>query len=136
MKKRIVKPVRARTSIRRIKPAKPAPTAITAQGRVSPPQLRANSALLVIEEHTIRAMLVDPRYLQAVPCLQAGKQRLAKAGTGCGGCSRTRAASKQKALASVKQCIANLTAPQREQVKRLLGAKQVRVVLQGKHVTF
>jgi hypothetical protein len=103
---------------------------------VAPPQLQANASLLIIEEHTIRAMLADPRYTQAVPCLQAGKQRLAKAGTGCGGCSRVRAASKQKALAAVKQCIANLTEAQRGQVKKLLGAKQVRVVLQGKHVTF
>lgn len=109
---------------------------VTRAGRVVPAAIPQNSNLLVIEDNTIRTLLADPRYLEAIPCLKSGKRELASIGRRCARCSRKRLRMRKQAFQHIRQCIAGLSPPQKVMFKKLLGAKQVRVVLgNAQHVT-
>jgi hypothetical protein len=126
-----------KTRVKR-KAKQPAPKVnqVSPEGRVLPERIGPNPSLVVIEDNTIRMMLSDPRYLETIPCLRSGKQRLKNVAKKCGHCSRARATERKKAMNGIRACMAGLTGGQRQQLKRLLGAKQVRVVLKGQHVTY
>jgi len=111
--------------------------------RVTPKQASTtaaagNAGLVVIEDHVIKMMLADPRFLTQVPCLQSGKLALSSAVKKCGRCSKQRGLQRRNAMNTIRRCLANLQGPEKAAMKRLLGAKKVRVVLQGgkKHITY
>ena len=86
--------------------------------------------LLIIEDSVIRALTKDPRALDVVPCLRATKQTLeAMVSTGCQLCQRQRSTNVKNALAAAKQCIAGLRGSQLASLKKILGARQLRVVV-------
>jgi hypothetical protein len=136
------KRVRIKKTVRRVVvrggKAKPKPKKAPLPATVQPEALPPNKQLLVIEDSTIKMMLVDPRFTNAVPCLQAGRAELKGISKKCGRCSRQRTTLRRKAFNKVRRCLASLNGSQRGQVKKLLGVKNVRVILQGgkQHVTY
>jgi len=109
---------------------------VSAAGRVLPERIAPNSDLFVIEDTTVKMMLADPRFLEAVPCLGEGKTRLSKALKKCGHCGDARSKATKRAMASIRQCMSALVGDQRTKLKKLLGAKKVRIVMKGNHVTY
>lgn len=109
---------------------------VSPQGRVLPARIGLNPVLVVVEDTTLRMMMADPRFLEAIPCLRSGKQQLTKAAKTCGRCSGKRTRARQRALNTIRNCMAGLAGEQRKQLKKLLGAKQVRIILKGRHVTY
>lgn len=130
---------RVRKVIIRGKPTKKAKrTKADKQRVVRPEELPRNTSLLVIEDNVIKAMMADPRFTNAIPCLQSGKIELKNVSKKCGRCSRRRTSLRRKAFNNIRRCLANLAGSQRGQIKKLLGVQRVRVVLKGgrQHVTY
>lgn len=134
------KAARARGRARRVRPkrkkAQPKVNQVSPVGRILTDRIGPNPALVVIEDKTVRMMLADPRFLEAVPCLREGKKRLSNVAKTCGRCSARRVMMHKQAMNGIRACMAGLTGRQRVQVKKLLRAKQVRVILRGKHITY
>lgn len=91
--------------------------------------------LLVIEDSTIRAILADPRYLNAVPCLQGGKKALMTVNKRCGRCDRRRKQLRADAMNQLKSCIAGLRGQAATNFKSLLGVQKVRIYQPGRKGT-
>lgn len=87
--------------------------------------------LVVLEDSMLNAILADPRYMTAIPCLQTGKQALDTVGKRCGRCNRKRKTLRAEAFTQLRSCIAGLRGEQAASLKKLLGAKQVRVLQPG-----
>jgi hypothetical protein len=84
--------------------------------------------IVVIEDSTIAAMVNDEKFTSAIPCLFNQKAALAVSNTGCGACARRRLAEQRAALAGIKSCLIALSSEKKEELKRLLGTKQITVV--------
>jgi hypothetical protein len=85
--------------------------------------------LVVIEDSTIQMMLADQRYLTAFPCLAKASSTLQKYKPGCGTCQRKVKTSRTKAILSAKRCLASLAGSKKLELKKLLGARQVRIIV-------
>ena len=84
--------------------------------------------IVVIEDSTIAAMVADDKFTAAIPCLFNQKTAISPAKTGCGSCARRRAEQQRAALANIKNCLIALSADKKEELKQLLGTKQVTIV--------
>lgn len=84
--------------------------------------------LVVLEDSMLNAILADPRYVAAIPCLQTGKQSLDTVDKRCGRCNRKRKTLRAEAFMQLRSCIAGLRGEQASAFKKLLKAKQVRVL--------
>ncbi len=134
------KATRSKRRVKRVRPRRkrvqPKVNQVSPTGRVLTDRIGPNPALVVIEDNTVRMMLADPRFLKAIPCLREGKKRLANVVKTCGHCSSRRTVMRKRAMNGIRACMTGLTGGQRTQVKKLLGAKQIRIVLKGKHITY
>lgn len=93
--------------------------------------------LLVLEDRVIQGLLGDPRVLAAIPCLKSAAAGAAAAKAGCGRCDRKQRQARTLSNGNVRQCIAGLPAAQRDVLKQLVGARQIRVThrnAQGKAI--
>lgn len=86
-----------------------------------------NQSMVTIEDSTIKMILADPRYLDAIPCLKSGKQALTSVSKKCGRCDRRRRQLRADAINQIKGCIAGLRGTQATTLKQLLGTQKVRV---------
>jgi hypothetical protein len=84
--------------------------------------------LAIIDDMTAKAILADPRYLQAVPCLQNSKVAWDSIDKKCSRCDRRRKAMQTNTIKQIKNCIAGLKGEAAVQFKALMGVKQVRVM--------
>lgn len=83
--------------------------------------------LVVLEDSLIRSMVMNPQFVAAFPCLQAG--RSVASGSKCTPCARRRQQSRETAImGNLKSCLAGLPGSKRAELKQLLNAKQVRIV--------
>lgn len=98
--------------------------------------------LLTIEDSHVKSMIKDPRILTLVPCLASAKQGIesvAKGGTNCKKCRSQKSNIQTEAIRSAKDCLRSLGGKQRDELKRLLGAKQLRFMARnasGKRVVY
>lgn len=86
-----------------------------------------NKNLVTIEDSTVKMIISDPRYTEAIPCLQNGRSALKSVKKRCGRCSRKRKQLQNDAMSQIKGCIAGLRGEQAKKFKELIGAKKVRV---------
>ena len=87
--------------------------------------------LLVIEDNSVRAMMQDPRITELLPCLIHPRKRLLSIKKGkenCNRCKSEKAAIVSEAMTTAKNCIRGLRGPQLNQLKKLLNARQLRVI--------
>jgi hypothetical protein len=84
--------------------------------------------IVVIEDSTIAAMASNVKFTDAIPCLQNQAAALKPVNTGCGACARRQAEGQRQALANIKTCLAGLSDDKKEELKKLLNTKQVKVV--------
>jgi hypothetical protein len=85
--------------------------------------------LIVIEDSTIQMMLSDQRYLTAFPCLAKTAATMQKFKPGCGVCQRKVKTSRTKAMLIAKRCLASLPGSKKTELKKLLGARQIRIIV-------
>lgn len=86
--------------------------------------------LLTIEDATIKAMMVDPRIMQILPCLSGPKQQIDGTVPGGKDCARCQAEKKQivgDAMRNAKLCIVGTRGSKLQELKTLLNARQLRV---------
>lgn len=134
------KAARAKRRVKRVRPRRkrvqPKVNQVSPAGRVLTDRIGPNPALVVVEDNMVRMMLADPRFLKAVPCLREGKKKLVNVVRTCGHCSSRQTVMRKRAMNSIRGCLTGLTGAQRTQIKKLLGAKQIRIVFKGKHITY
>jgi hypothetical protein len=98
--------------------------------------------LLTIEDSTILAMLKDPRTLELLPCLNGPKLQIEGIKPGGENCARCQADKKRitaDAMRTARNCIRNTRGSRLENVKEMLGARQLRVIAnnsKGQRVNF
>lgn len=87
--------------------------------------------LLIIEDATIRAMMVDPRIVQLLPCLTGAKQQMdgtAPGGKDCKKCKAEKNKIANDAMHTARQCIANARGARLDSLKTLLNARQLQLI--------
>ena len=87
--------------------------------------------LITIEDSTIKAMMIDPRIMEYLPCLAGPKKTLASMKKGKPNCQRCEAEKRQltsDAMRTAKACIRSARGQRLANLKKALGAKQIRVV--------
>ncbi len=84
------------------------------------------SDLLTLEDAHINQILRDPRYA-SMSCVQNLKAGLQAAVASCGRCKGKRQAAKDAAMRSFRSCLTTLPEKARNEFKKLLGAKKVRL---------
>ena len=88
--------------------------------------------LLIIEDNTIKAILQDPRLVSLLPCLtqpKADLESVAKGGLNCTKCEYQKKQIAIKAFAAAKSCIRTTRGNRLKELKRILNAKQLRLIV-------
>lgn len=84
--------------------------------------------LVVLEESVILSLINDTAFASTIPCL-ANKKDLFKPGaTSCGTCKKKREQRLRQEMATIKSCLAGLSAEAKMKLKQKLGAEKVRVL--------
>ena len=86
--------------------------------------------VLIIEDGTLTAMMLDPRIMALLPCLAGPKKQLAGIAPGGGSCKRCAAAKKQiaaDAMRTAKACLLSTRDQRLVTLKQLLQATQLRI---------
>jgi hypothetical protein len=95
--------------------------------------MAAQQQLLVLDDNMLRGMLQDQRFTAAIPCLASAKAGLSQLPRG--GCARCKKRDAQRKAAGiivqVRNCIATLPVSQRNALKQLTNARQIRVLRQN-----
>ena len=87
--------------------------------------------LLVIEDSSIKAMMSDPRIATLLPCLNTAQRQMDSTKRGQKNCQRCKGEKKQivaDAMNQAKTCIRSLKGGKLTKLKKVLGARQLRVV--------
>jgi hypothetical protein len=84
--------------------------------------------LVVIEDSTIASMVNNDKFTAAIPCLFNQKSVLTPPKGSCGSCARRKIETQRAALTNIKNCLIALSAEKKEELKQLLGTKQVTIV--------
>jgi hypothetical protein len=82
--------------------------------------------LLTLEDTHINQIMRDPRYA-GMGCVQNLKAGLQAAVTSCGRCKGKRQRAKDAAMRTFRSCLTTLPEKQRNEFKKLLGTKKVRI---------
>lgn len=85
------------------------------------------SNLVTIEDSTILAMLRDPRYSAAIPCLFNKETVFKPSNVSCGACARKRQERQRAEMAKIKSCLAALSPEKKNELKKLMNATKIRV---------
>ncbi len=85
--------------------------------------------LYTIDSPQLRAMLDDTRILTLVPCLLGVKQQRSNNLGSCGSCAAKKKKAEDTAMASAKACIVGLKKAQRDELKKILNARQLRLTV-------
>lgn len=92
----------------------------------------AQANLLVLDDGMLRSMMEDPRYLTAFPCISTGKRQLdtqTASAKDCGRCGKpTKAEVRANVITSIYNCITGMSLAQRNEFKRLVNARQIRIL--------
>jgi hypothetical protein len=83
--------------------------------------------LLVIEDKVIREMVRDPRFSH-LSCVQSYNSRIASEKQKCGRCKRKLKNAQGAAYQELANCLSRLPPQSRNEVKQLLGARQLRTI--------
>jgi len=98
--------------------------------------------LFTIEDNNVKAMMQDPQIVALLPCLRNSQTQLESVLKGKKNCNRCEAEKKQivsDAMNQAKVCIHSTRGSKLQQLKKLLNAKQLRVVTRngtGRRVKF
>ena|GEM_PF-6751391 len=87
--------------------------------------------LLVIEDSTIKAMMIDPRVMDLLPCMVQAKKQLTSMKKGKRNCTRCESEKRQltsDAMRTAKACIRSARGQRLTKLKQIMGTKQIRVV--------
>lgn len=83
--------------------------------------------LLVIEDSTVREIVRDPRFSH-LPCVQSFNSQVSVSKTKCGRCKSKINAALGQATQSFVNCLSRLPPNLRNDLKRLLNARQLRII--------
>lgn len=87
--------------------------------------------LFIIDNGALKNIIRDSRFDRLLPCLVNARERLAQVpaqATGCGRCSQKRDGTDLAILTDVRNCIVRLAPEQRDEFKRLLNTRRVKIV--------
>lgn len=85
--------------------------------------------LVVIDDGLILSLLTDDAFAASIPCLYNKKEIFRTgANTGCGACARKRQDRQRKEMATIKMCLAGMSADKKESLKKKLNAEQARIM--------
>lgn len=87
--------------------------------------------LLIIEDSSIKAMMVDPRIVGFLPCLTTAQRQLESIKKGKKNCQRCKAEKSQivsDAMNQAKTCLRSLHGNRLNKLKKLLGTRQIRLI--------
>ncbi len=96
---------------------------------VTPDQIPASKVLLTLEDRHLIAMISDPRYTAAIPCLARGQGEMQKGGKRCGRCNKKRARLRSSVLKDIRNCLVSMGPAHQAAFKALAGAQKVRVMV-------
>lgn len=91
--------------------------------------LPASKALLTLEDRHLLAMLSDPRYTGAIPCVMRSQSELKKVGKRCGRCNKKRARMRSSVLRDMRACLARMDSAQQQVFKTLAGARNIQIAV-------
>lgn len=83
--------------------------------------------LLVLEDRVLREIARDPRFAH-ISCVQSFNSAVSSAKKQCGRCKKQLNAAYGPALQTFSGCLSRLPPATREEMKRLLNARQLRVI--------
>lgn len=84
--------------------------------------------LVVVDDGLILSLLQDSTFAATIPCLY-NKREIFKTGAGgCGACARKRQDRQRKEMATIKMCLAGMSAEKKDTLKKKLNAEQVRIM--------
>lgn len=84
--------------------------------------------VVTISDSTIMQLVADAALASAIPCFMGKKDIFQSKATGCGMCQKKREQKIRKELATIKTCIAGLSAEAKLKIKQKLNADEVRIV--------
>ncbi len=87
--------------------------------------------LLIVEDSSIKAMMVDPRIMAFLPCLATAQRQLGSIKKGKKNCQRCKAEKSQivgDAMNQAKTCLRSLRGGRLTKLKKLLGTRQIRII--------
>jgi len=90
--------------------------------------------LLKIEDKNVKSMMNDPNILRIIPCLVQPKRDLdsiKKGGENCAKCSFKKKKIYDAALQQAKSCILTTRGKALDDLKKALGAKQLRMIVRN-----
>jgi DNA-binding transcriptional regulator GbsR (MarR family) len=84
--------------------------------------------VVTLDDSAILSLLNDADIAAKIPCLTNKRDVFnAKSGT-CGMCAQKRQERQRKEMATIKTCIAGMSAEKKAELKRALNAEKVRIV--------
>jgi hypothetical protein len=99
------------------------------QNTVKTTDLKPNPTLVTLEDRQIAQMLADPRFNEAIPCVQSGSNQMKKITKRCGRCNAKRKKAKYAIMKQARTCIARMNKSQKTNLKKLLGAEKIQVMV-------
>jgi len=113
-----------------------APAPVPANIKTVKPIVTAKQGTMVtLEDRQIAQMLADPRFNEAIPCVQSGSNQMKKITQRCGRCNAKRKKAKSSIMKQARACIVGMNKKQKANLKKLLGSDNVQVlVANGKGV--
>ena len=84
--------------------------------------------LVVVDDGLIMSLLQDNEFAAQIPCLYNKKEIFRAAAGGCGACARKKHDRQRREMATIKMCLAGMSADKKEVLKKKLNAEQVRIM--------
>ena len=83
--------------------------------------------IVVIEDSLIVSMVQNPAFA-GIPCLVNQADDVMPSPSSCGTCARKKLEKQRAAFARIKTCLSGLSVEKKDELKKLLNAKHLRVV--------
>lgn len=84
--------------------------------------------LVVVDDGLILSLLQDNEFATQIPCLYNKKEIFRTSSGGCGACARKKQERQRKEMATIKMCLAGMSAEKKEALKKKLNAEQIRIM--------
>jgi hypothetical protein len=86
------------------------------------------SALIILDDSAILSLINDAAFASTIPCLANKKDLFKPNSTTCGTCKRKREQRLRQEMATIKSCLAGLSAEAKIALKQKLGAEKLRIL--------
>jgi len=83
---------------------------------------------VVIDDGIILSLLQDDVFAAKIPCLYNKKEIFKTSVGGCGSCARKKQDRQRKEMATIKMCLAGMSAEKKAELKKKLNAEQARIL--------